>query len=76
MEDTLEVMEHTYRRFFATGMVLLLLAFAMLIFRPLGRTASPLVGVLLFLVAFIPLELARRVARRMALVAFRGDRKA
>ena len=71
MED-LKVMERTYRKFLSAGLVMLLLGFALLIFKPLGR-ASLFIGLVLFIVAFIPLELAKRTARRMAIIAFRGE---
>jgi len=76
MEDTLAVMQRTYRKFFAVGMLFLLVAFALVIWQPLGRNASLVLGMVLFAVAFIPLEMARRIARKMALVAMRENRKA
>jgi hypothetical protein len=76
MDDTLEVLQKTYRRFFALGMFFLLTAFLTLIWKPFGGTTSLAIALVLFLVALIPLELARRVARKMALLAMRPDRKA
>ncbi|WP_457751075.1 hypothetical protein [Thermococcus sp.] len=76
MEDTLTVMQRTYRKFFGVGMLFLLIAFALVIWQPFGRNSSLIVGLILFAAAFIPLEMARRIARRMALVAMRENRKA
>ncbi len=76
MEETLVVMQRTYRKFFAVGMLFLLTAFALVIWQPFGRNASLTLGIALFAVAFIPLEMARRIARKMALVAMRENRKA
>ncbi|MCD6373741.1 MAG: hypothetical protein J7L37_09420 [Thermococcus sp.] len=76
MEETLVVMQKAYRKSFAAGMFLLLAAFALIIWQPFGRTASLVAGMILFAVAFIPLEMARRIARDMALAAMRENRKA
>ncbi len=76
MEETLTLMERAYRRFFALGMLLLLTAFALIIWRPLGKNPSLIMGMVLFMMAFFPLELARRIARKMALVAMGENRKA
>ncbi|NJE05894.1 hypothetical protein E3E36_07000 [Thermococcus sp. M36] len=73
MEENLEVMNKTYRKFLAFGMGFLLVAFALMIVQPFGRNVSLLLAVILFVVGFIPLEFARRIARRMALVALRGE---
>ncbi|MDI3474658.1 MAG: hypothetical protein PWQ79_1620 [Thermococcaceae archaeon] len=73
MEDTLEVLQRTYRRFFSLGTALLLLGFLTLIWRPFGREASLAIGIILFLLSFIPLEMARRIARKSLLVALRGE---
>ncbi|WP_297064876.1 hypothetical protein [Thermococcus sp.] len=68
----LKVLEKTYRKFISVGLLMLLLGFALLIFKPLGR-ASLYLGLIIFALAFIPLELAKRTARKMAMVAFRGE---
>ncbi|WP_297513499.1 hypothetical protein [Thermococcus sp.] len=67
----LKDMERTYKKLLSAGLLTLLLGFALLIFKPIG-TASIYVGALVFALAFIPLELAKRTARRMAIIAFRG----
>jgi hypothetical protein len=72
----LEEMARTYRKLFGAGMILLLTGFALLIFQPLGRVASLATGMVVFFLSFIPLELARRTARRMAVIALRENRKA
>ncbi|HDZ36117.1 MAG TPA: hypothetical protein ENH81_04305 [Thermococcus sp.] len=76
MEETLAVMGKTYRKFLALGLGFMVVAFAMMILQPLGREPSLILAVILFIVAFIPLEFARRIARKMAMVAFRVNRKA
>ncbi|WP_297072655.1 hypothetical protein [Thermococcus sp.] len=68
----LKVLEKTYRKFISVGLLMLLLGFALLIFKPLGK-ASLYLGLIIFALAFIPLELAKRTARKMAMVAFRGE---
>jgi len=73
MEETLEAMGKTYRRFLGVGMALLVVAFGLMILQPLGREPSIILAVILFVVAFIPLEFARRIAGKMAMVAFRGE---
>ena len=74
--DELKDMERTYKRLFGFGSLLLLAGFALLIFRPIGRDASVVAGFVVFLLSFIPLDLARRTARKMAVVALRENRKA
>ncbi|MEO2152418.1 MAG: hypothetical protein ABGW50_07165 [Thermococcus sp.] len=69
--EELKDMERTYKKLLSAGLLTLLLGFALLIFKPIG-TASIYVGALVFALAFIPLELAKRTARRMAVIAFRG----
>ncbi|WP_297465935.1 hypothetical protein [Thermococcus sp.] len=76
MDETLEVMGRTYRRFLAVGLGLMLVAFALMIWRPLGRNASLVLAAVVFLFAFIPLEFARRIARRMAMASLGVNRKA
>lgn len=66
--DELKQMEKTYRKLMLSGLLILLLAFALLILQPFGKT-SVLLGLILFPVAMFPLELARRTAQRMALTA-------
>ena len=73
MDETLDVMKRTYQRFLAVGLGLMLVAFLLMIWQPLGRNASLALAVVIFLVAFIPLEFARRIARRMAMVALKGQ---
>ncbi|ASA76889.1 hypothetical protein [Thermococcus sp. 5-4] len=73
MEETLEVMNKTYRRFLALGMGFLIVAFGMMIVQPLGREPSLILAAILFVIAFIPLEFARRIARKMAMLALRGE---
>ena len=75
MDETLDVMKKTYQRFLAVGLGLMLVAFLMMIWHPFGRNASLVLAVVMFLFAFIPLEFARRIARRMAMVALRGTEK-
>ena len=71
----LEEMGKIYKKFLSVGLVMLLLGFALLIFKPIGQ-ASLYVGLAVFAVAFIPLEIAKRTARKMAVIALKGDRKA
>lgn len=71
----LEEMGKIYKKFLSVGLIMLLLGFALLIFKPIGQ-ASPYAGIVLFLLAFIPLEIAKRTARKMAVIALKGDRKA
>ena len=73
MEETLEMMNKTYRKFLAFGMGFLLVAFGMMIVQPIGREPSLILASILFVIAFIPLEFARRIARRMAMLALRGE---
>ncbi|ASJ06520.1 hypothetical protein [Thermococcus pacificus] len=73
MGETLEVMKRSYQRFLAVGLGLMLIAFLLMIWQPLGREPSLVLAVIVFLVAFLPLEFARRIARKMALVALRGE---
>jgi len=74
-EEALAEMKRTYQRFLAVGLGLMLVAFALMIWHPFGRSASLFLAVVIFLFAFIPLEFARRIARRMAIVALRGTEK-
>ncbi len=67
-------LEKTYRKLIMSGLLLLLTAFALLIFKPTG-TSSVALGAVLFAVSFLPLELARRVAARIA-VEMREEGKA
>ena len=73
MDENLEVMNRAYRRFLGLGMGFLLLAFALMILQPFGKEVSLLLAVILFVIGFIPLEFARRIARKMAMRAFRGQ---
>jgi lauroyl/myristoyl acyltransferase len=75
MGEEIKTLEKTYRKFLSLGLLLLLTGFALLIFKPLGRSPSLVMGALLFALSFIPLELAKRIARRMAIIAFRENRK-
>jgi branched-subunit amino acid transport protein AzlD len=59
-----------YRKTLSAGLLIMLLAFALLIWKPLGK-ASAGIALVLFALAFIPLELARRTARKLAVIAFR-----
>lgn len=68
MEGDLSQLQAMYRKLMLSGLLLLLLAFGLLIAKPFG-TASVVLGAVLFPVAFIPLELARRTAQRLALIA-------
>ena len=70
--EKLKALEKTYRKFLSAGLLMLLLGFALLIFKPLGKTSLYL-GLVVFALAFIPLELAKRTARKIAMVAFRGE---
>ncbi|WP_297506394.1 hypothetical protein [Thermococcus sp.] len=70
--DELKEMERTYRRLFGLGSLLLLTGFVLLIFRPIGNETSVVAGLIVFLLSFIPLDMARRTARKMAVVALRG----
>ncbi|ACJ15510.1 hypothetical membrane protein [Thermococcus onnurineus NA1] len=72
MEETMEILKRTYQRFLALGLVMMLVAFALMIFQPIGRSASLVLAVVIFLFAFLPLEMAKRTARKMALLAFGG----
>lgn len=72
--EELKELERTYRKLLSAGLLLLLVGFGLIIFKPpLGWTASMILGAIIFAVSFIPLELARRTARRMAVIAFRGE---
>ncbi|NJE54768.1 hypothetical protein [Thermococcus sp. 21S9] len=71
MEESLESLQKLHKKFLSAGLLLLLLGFALLIFKPIGK-ASIYVGALVFALAFIPLEMAKRTARKMAIIAFRG----
>ncbi|WP_237702070.1 hypothetical protein [Thermococcus sp. AM4] len=74
-ENILEL-QRVYRKLMMAGLLTLLAAFALLILKPFG-SASLVLGAILFPLAMIPLELARRTAQRMALIALGGaDRKA
>ncbi|ASJ11767.1 hypothetical protein [Thermococcus thioreducens] len=73
MEENLEAMNKTYRRSLALGMGFLIVAFGMMIVQPLGREPSLILAAVLFVIAFIPLEFARRIARKMAIIALRGE---
>lgn len=75
--DRLLELQSIYRKLMLAGLLMLLLAFGLLILKPFG-TVSLIVGAILFPVAMIPLELARRTAQRMALMVLSGeiDRKA
>jgi len=53
----------TARKLLLAGLLLLLLGFALLIFRPIGR-ASLYLGAVIFALAFIPLEMARKLLVR------------
>lgn len=73
MSEELKKLEIAYRKLLLAGLLLLLVGFGLIIFKPLGGwTASLILGAVIFAVSFIPLELARRTARRMAVIAFRG----
>ncbi|WP_238516211.1 hypothetical protein [Thermococcus gammatolerans] len=75
-DERIAGLQKTYRKLMMIGLATLLAAFALLILRPFG-SASLVLGAILFPVAMIPLELARRTAQRMALIALGGvDRKA
>ena len=69
----MDVMKKTYQRFLAVGLGLMLIAFLLMIWQPLGRGPSLVLAVIVFLVAFLPLEFARRIARKMAMVALKGQ---
>jgi len=69
--EELKEMERAYKKLLSAGLVLLLIGFGLLIFKPLGKV-SLYIGLVVFALAFIPLELAKRTARRMAVIAFRG----
>ncbi|NJF25272.1 hypothetical protein [Thermococcus sp. Bubb.Bath] len=59
-----------YRKALSAGLLIMLLAFAILLWNPLGK-ASVGVALVLFALALIPIELARRTARKLAAIAFR-----
>ncbi|GAB6136158.1 hypothetical protein [Thermococcus prieurii] len=71
MEESLESLQKLHKKFLSVGLLLLLLGFALLIFKPIGK-ASLYIGLVVFALAFIPLEMAKRTARKMAIIAFRG----
>ncbi|NJE86038.1 hypothetical protein E3E23_09420 [Thermococcus sp. CX2] len=73
MDERLDALKKTYQKFLATGLGLMLVAFALMILQPLGRSASLALAVVVFLFAFIPLEMAKRIARKMAVMALRGE---
>ncbi|WP_457741636.1 DUF202 domain-containing protein [Thermococcus sp.] len=70
--EKLKAMERTYRKFLSTGLLMLLIGFALLIFKPFGK-ASLYFGLLVFALSFIPLELAKRTARKIAIITLRGE---
>ncbi len=76
VDENLAELQKTYRKLMLAGLLILLAAFGLLILKPFGLL-SVVLGAILFPVAIIPLELARRTAQRIALIALRGsDRKA
>ncbi len=68
-----EELQRLYKKLMFVGLLLLLLAFGLLILKPLGN-ASLVVGAVLFLIAFIPLELARKTAQKLSLIAMKDER--
>lgn len=73
MDEGLDALKKTYQKFLATGLGLMLVAFALMILQPRDRSASLVLAVIVFLLAFIPLEIAKRIARKMAVMALRGE---
>jgi len=71
-EDALASMKLRYRRLMSAGLVMLLLAFAIVILKPFG-VYSLWVALLLFASSMLPLELARRSARTLALLMLRNE---
>ncbi|WP_456367386.1 hypothetical protein [Thermococcus sp.] len=73
MGESIEALKKMYQKFLSAGLFLLLSGFALLIFKPLGSMPSLVVGAFLFGISFVPLELARRTARKIVLMAFREE---
>ncbi|WP_062370996.1 hypothetical protein [Thermococcus guaymasensis] len=76
VDENLAELQKMYRKLMLAGLLMLLVAFGLLILKPFGLL-SVVLGAILFPVAMIPLELARRTAQRMAFLALGdSDRKA
>jgi len=76
VDENLAELQKMYRKLMLAGLLMLMVAFGLLILKPFGLL-SVVLGAILFPVAMIPLELARRAAQRMALLALGdSDRKA
>lgn len=70
-EEKIELLKREYMKYMRIGLVLMLIAFLLMIFKPLSPLASYITAIVVFLLAFLPLEMARRISHRMALIAFR-----
>lgn len=68
--DDVRDMKRGYSRLMSIGLGILLLAFALVIFKPLDNY-SLWIALPLFILSVLPLELARRTARRMAITMLR-----
>ncbi len=70
-EEKIEIMKREYIKYMRIGLILMLVAFLLMIFKPFSPVASYAIAILIFLLAFLPLEMARRISHRMALITFR-----
>ncbi|WP_461863413.1 hypothetical protein [Thermococcus sp.] len=70
-EEKIELLKREYMKYMRIGLVLMLIAFLLMIFKPLSPLASYITAIVIFVLAFLPLEMARRISHRMALIAFR-----
>ncbi|WP_461865671.1 hypothetical protein [Thermococcus sp.] len=70
-EKKIEILKKEYMKYMRIGLVLMLIAFLLMIFKPFSPMASYVIAIVVFLLAFLPLEMARRISHRMALIAFR-----
>ncbi len=70
-EEKIELLKREYMKYMRIGLVLMLIAFLLMIFKPLSPLASYITAIVVFVLAFLPLEMARRISHRMALIAFR-----
>ncbi len=70
-EEKIEVLKREYMKYMRIGLILMLIAFLLMIFKPFSPVASYITAIVIFLLAFLPLEMARRISHRMALLAFR-----
>ncbi len=73
-DEEIRAMKSRYSKFMGLGLGMLLLAFALLIFRPFG-VYSVWIALLVFALAVIPLEIARRTARVITITMLRDGNR-